>query len=64
MFEKNPTGEMQELVRLLCDQQAISYEQREKLVELARACVARIADLDNSPRRAKSLRISVLRKSL
>jgi hypothetical protein len=44
-FEKNPTGEMQELVRLLCDQQAIPYEQREKLVELARACVARIADL-------------------
>jgi hypothetical protein len=44
-FEKTPTGEMQELVRLVCDQRAISYEQREKLAELARACVARIADL-------------------
>jgi hypothetical protein len=53
-FEKTPTGEMQELVRLFCDQGAISYEQREKLAELARACVARIADLGNSPRRTKS----------
>jgi len=45
MFEKTPTGEMQELVRLYCDQRAISYEQCEKLTELARACVTRIADL-------------------
>lgn len=44
-FEKTPTGEMQELVRLLCDERAISYEQREKLSELARACAARIVDL-------------------
>jgi hypothetical protein len=44
-FEKTPTGEMQELVRLLCDQRTISYAQCEKLTELARACVTRIADL-------------------
>jgi Double zinc ribbon len=39
-FEKTPTGEM-----LLCDQRTISYAQCEKLTELARACVTRIADL-------------------
>jgi hypothetical protein len=44
-FEKTPTGEMQELVRLFCDQRAISYKECEKLAELARACVPRIADL-------------------
>jgi hypothetical protein len=44
-FEKTPTGEMQEMVRPFCDERAISYERREKLAELARACVARIADL-------------------
>jgi hypothetical protein len=46
-FEKTPTGEMQELVQLLCDQRAISYKQCKKLPELARACIARIADLAN-----------------
>jgi hypothetical protein len=44
-FEKTTTGEMQEPVRLLSDQRPMSYEQREKLTELARACVVRIADL-------------------
>jgi hypothetical protein len=36
---------MRELVRLFCDQRAISYEQCEKLTELVRAYVTRIADL-------------------
>jgi hypothetical protein len=44
-FDKTPTGEMQELVCLFCDQRAISYEQCEKLTELARACATRIAEL-------------------
>jgi hypothetical protein len=44
-FEETPTGEMQELVHLFCDQRTTSYEQCEKLTELARACATRIADL-------------------
>jgi hypothetical protein len=44
-FEKTPTGEMQELVPLLCDTRAIPYDQHEKLADSARACAARVADL-------------------
>jgi hypothetical protein len=44
-FEKIPTAGMQELVRLFLGQQATSDEQNEKLVESARACVTRFAEL-------------------
>jgi hypothetical protein len=45
------------------NQRAISYEQCERLGEVARACVARIQDLA-TPRETKSLRVPVLRNSL
>jgi hypothetical protein len=44
-FEKTPSGEMQDMVRLFLDERATSYEQRERLAESARACAARVADL-------------------
>jgi hypothetical protein len=44
-FEKTPTVGMRELVRLFLEQHATSDEQNEKLVESARACVTRFAEL-------------------
>jgi hypothetical protein len=44
-FEKSPSAGIQELVRLFLEQHATSDEQNEKLVESARACVARITEL-------------------
>jgi len=44
-FEMAPTVGMRELVRLFLEQHATSDEQNEKLVESARACVTRFAEL-------------------
>lgn len=44
-FEKTPTVGMRELVRLFLEQHATSDEQNEKLIESARVCVTRFAEL-------------------